>query len=74
MLSSFTLIGVFSSTHVEKENASVDKEPPGAIALFPLSKGGGVLKGFVGVVGNCSGKSAYSLGLWKRLLDSVGYL
>jgi len=38
----------------------VDEEPPGAIFFFPLSWGSGVLKGLVGVVGDCSGRSSYS--------------
>jgi hypothetical protein len=46
-------MGVFLSTHVEKENASVEEEPPGGICFFPLSRGSGVSNGFVGVVLDC---------------------
>jgi len=53
-------MGVFLSTRVEKENASADEETPGA--MLPLLKGSGVSKGFVGVVGDCSGSSLYSTG------------
>jgi len=69
-------MGVFLSTRVEKENASADEEPPGAIFSFSLSGGNGVSMRFFGVdgvVGDCSGRSSYSIGLSKRLTGSVGY-
>jgi len=67
-------MGVFLSTRVEKEKASADEEPPGAI--FPVSGRSGISKscfGVVGVVGDCSDKSSYSIGLSKRLTGRVGY-
>jgi len=45
---------VFLSTRVEKENASADEEPPGAICFCDLTRGSGVSKRLVGVVGWCS--------------------
>jgi len=71
-----TFTGVFLSTCLQKENASADEDPPGAIFFFPLSRGKGVSKrtfGVDGEVGDCSGKSSYSIGLLKRLTSRVGY-
>jgi hypothetical protein len=67
------LTEVFVSTRLEKENASGDEDPLGAIFFFPLSKGFGVSKGFVAVVGDCSGNSSYSISVSKKFLGSVGY-
>jgi len=68
-------MGVFLSTHVGKENASAVDEPPAAIDFFPLSRGSGEstrVDGVVSEVGDCSGRSLYSIGLSTRLTGKVG--